>query len=72
VAAIRDEFESPARVWDLICGQWEALAKTDKQAARERADLTQRIERLNVASFGGPRAARRRPRRSRGHVPGPT
>lgn len=46
-----DTLEDPARVWELMTGQWEALAKTDKQLAKERAVLTATIEKLKVREF---------------------
>ncbi len=44
-------FGDPARIWKLMNDQWETLAKTDKQTAKERADLTRTIERLKAREF---------------------
>jgi site-specific DNA recombinase len=46
-----DTFEAPERVWALMHGQWAAMAKTDQQAAKERAALTRTIEKLKVREF---------------------
>ena len=44
-------FEDPARIWKLMNDQWATLAKTDKQVAKERADLERTIEQLKRREF---------------------
>jgi site-specific DNA recombinase len=44
-------FEDPARVWELMHGEWAARAKSDKQLAKERAALTRAIEQLKQREF---------------------
>jgi site-specific DNA recombinase len=44
-------FEDPARILKLANDQWAALAKTDKQVAKERAELERTIEQLKRREF---------------------
>jgi hypothetical protein len=54
--ATLDTFEAPARIWDLMTKHWDALAKSDKAAARERADIARRVEQLRKREFRGAQA----------------
>jgi site-specific DNA recombinase len=48
---VLDVFSDPARILKLANDQWAALAKTDKQVAKERADLERTIEQLKRREF---------------------
>jgi site-specific DNA recombinase len=48
---VLDVFSDPARILKLMNDQWEKLAKTDKQVAKERADLERTIEQLKRREF---------------------
>ena len=44
-------FEDPARIWKLMTDHSAALAKSDKQTAKERADLERAIAKLKQREF---------------------